>query len=57
LVSLYDRTGRELVDLEGPLVIPRTRRNVSLPEVVLATHADRFVALDPSHPERGCVHR
>jgi hypothetical protein len=55
--TVFDVSGREIVTLEGPFAIEGSRRAVSLPAVILDARPREFFALDPNHPERGCLTR
>jgi hypothetical protein len=55
--SVFDVSGHELARLEGPFTAEGSRQSVSLPVVILDWRPKDFVALDPRHPERGCLTR
>ena len=55
--SIYDESGKELLELPGYFVQVDNRRRITLAEVVVTQRPDRFEALDPANPHKGCVLR
>lgn len=53
--TLFSVSGSELASLRGPFIVDGGRRTVSLPTVIVEARPDRFMSVDPGHPERGCL--
>ena len=54
---VYALSGKEVVGFDGPFNVEGRRKSVTLSTIILEARPEAFVAIDPRHPERGCVIR